>query len=75
VTSFDDPNREAVGLEPAWTGAGDDAPEIDGDFDPGAHTVSEVEEYIAAHPDEAEAVLEAERTGKARVSLIGGDAA
>jgi hypothetical protein len=23
MTMFDDPNREALGLEPIWTGAGD----------------------------------------------------
>ena len=23
MTQFDDPNRECVGLEPIWTGAGD----------------------------------------------------
>ena len=31
ATFYDDPNREAVGLEPIWTGAGDppDPPEGD----------------------------------------------
>jgi len=68
--SFDDPNRESVGLPPIWTGA--EADEVEA-FDPGAHTVAEVEQYIADHPDEAEDVLALERSGKARVSLIGGD--
>ena len=26
ATTFDDPNREAVGLAPIWTGAGDPPP-------------------------------------------------
>jgi len=24
VTTFDDPNRESLGLDPIWTGAGDE---------------------------------------------------
>jgi hypothetical protein len=40
-------------------------------FDPGSHTVAEVEAYIDAHPDEEDAVLDAERAGKNRASLVG----
>lgn len=40
-------------------------------FDPGEHTVAEVQAYLADHPDEADAVLAAERAGKARVGLVG----
>ena len=40
-------------------------------FDPGAHTVAEVLAFIEAHPETAEAVLAAEREGKARKSLLG----
>ena len=29
MTVFDDPNREAVGLDPIWTGAGEAPPEGD----------------------------------------------
>lgn len=76
MTIYDDPNREAVGLAPIWTGA-DEAPEVDpeptsGVYDPGEHTVAEVEQYLAEHPDEAEAVLDAEQRGKNRTSLTGG---
>jgi hypothetical protein len=39
-------------------------------FDPGAHTIAEVLAYVDAHPSEAELVLAAEQTGKARVTLI-----
>ena len=42
-----------------------------GTFDPGDHTVADVEAYLAEHPDERDAVLDAERAGKARVSLVG----
>ncbi|WKW87061.1 hypothetical protein SEA_NICOLE72_24 [Microbacterium phage Nicole72] len=40
-------------------------------FDPEAHTVTEVQAYLAEHPDQATYVLDRERTGKARVTLIG----
>ena len=75
MSQYDDPNREAVGLAPIWTGA--DAPEpppegAQAGFDPGAHTVAEVEAFIAAHPDQADAVLAAEAAGKNRTTLTGG---
>jgi hypothetical protein len=69
--SFDDPNRESVGLEPIWTGA--DADPEGETFDPSAHTVAEVNDYLDAHPDDADRVLEAEAAGKARVSIVGDD--
>ena len=79
MSTFDDPNREAVGLEPIWTGAGEEpegltaqaAPASAG-FDPAEHTVAEVEEYVAKHPDQADAVLAAEAAGKNRTTLTGG---
>ena len=40
-------------------------------FDPGEHTVAEVEAYLDEHPDERDDVLEAERAGKCRVTLVG----
>lgn len=44
------------------------------DFDPGEHTVAQVREHLAgADEAERERVLEAERAGKARASLIGSD--
>jgi hypothetical protein len=39
-------------------------------YDPGDHTVAEVLAYLEAHPDQAEAVLEAEAAGKARTTLL-----
>jgi hypothetical protein len=76
MSTFDDPNREAVGLAPIWTGA-DAGPARPGpsstkSFEPGDHTVAEVEEYLEANPDQRDAVLKAERKGKARATLIGG---
>lgn len=42
-----------------------------GSFDPGEHTVADVQEYLAKHPDQADAVLAAEKAGKARATLVG----
>ena len=39
-------------------------------FDPGDHTVAEVEEYVAANPDQQAAVLKAEKAGKNRTTLV-----
>lgn len=52
---------EAGSIESADPGAG---------FDPGDHTVAEVEAYAAEYPDERAALLSAERDGKARSTLI-----
>jgi hypothetical protein len=50
------------------------AAEGDGDvFDPSTHTVAEVNDYLDAHPEDAARVLEAEASGKARVSIVGDD--
>lgn len=40
-------------------------------FDPAEHTVDQVLTFIEEHPDSADAVLELERHGKNRSSLIG----
>ena len=82
MSTFDDPNRQAVGLEPAWvegTGGegGAEVTPVEGKdkgvaFDPSTHTVADVEAYIAEHPDEEEAVLAAEKAGKNRATLTGG---
>jgi hypothetical protein len=45
-------------------------PEIPVGFDPGAHTVNEVEDYVTAQPDERDAVLAAEQAGRDRVTLV-----
>ena len=68
--SFDDPNRESVGVAPIWTGAGEEPPPEGDTFDPGAHTVADVEAYLDEHPDEIDRVLEAERAGKNRTTLV-----
>lgn len=49
----------------------DDEPAADEGFDPSAHTVTEVQAYLGEHPDQATYVLDRERAGKARVTLIG----
>jgi hypothetical protein len=39
-------------------------------FDPAAHTVSEVEDYVNDNPDQAGAILSLEQEGKNRVTLV-----
>lgn len=55
----------------AADGAGTSDPAVDGEFDPSAHTVAEVQDYLAANPDQTDTVLARERAGKARTTLIG----
>lgn len=68
-------NSAAVGVD--YTAPGAEPPPVrpspssSARFDPGEHTVAEVHDYLAAHPGEANAVLEAEAAGKARVTLVG----
>ena len=47
------------------TAAGDD-----GGYDPGEDTVADVRAYVDRHPDQAAGVLESERAGKARSTLL-----
>ena len=73
--AFDDPNREALGLPPIWTGAGgEDPPPPEGSpvTSPGTHTIAAVRQYVDDHPELADEALSAEqRRGKdARVSLL-----
>jgi hypothetical protein len=42
-----------------------------GEFDPGNHTVAEVQDYLDAHPEEEERVLAAEANGKNRAGIVG----
>lgn len=39
-------------------------------FDPGEHTVADVIAYVAEFPDSRAAVLDAEKAGKNRVTLV-----
>ena len=41
-----------------------------GEFDPGEHTIAEVQAYVNEHPDELDAIYAAEQTGKARSTLL-----
>jgi len=67
------PNQQVVrDGEPVAAGTNNPDPASDA-FDPGAHTVADVELYLADHPDERDRVLAAERDGKNRVSLVGED--
>lgn len=39
-------------------------------FDPSKHTVKEVQAYLDGNPDDADRVLDAERAGQARTTLL-----
>jgi len=74
VTTFEDPNREAVGLDPVWTGAAEGEPggaDAAG-FDPADHTISEIWDHLDANPDERDAVIAAERAGRNRAGVVDG---
>lgn len=43
----------------------------DAGYDPGQHTVAEVQQYLGEHPDQSQYVLDRERAGKSRSTLIG----
>lgn len=51
--------------------AADEDTPLDLGYDPGEHTVAEVQDYLAENPDQTEHVLDRERAGKSRVTLIG----
>jgi hypothetical protein len=42
----------------------------EGDFDPGKHSIADVKAYVEAHPDETQAIYDAESEGKGRSSLL-----
>lgn len=62
-------------MEGGIVGPAEAAPEADegGDdegYDPSDHTVDDVLDYVADHPDEHDAVLQAEKDGKNRSTLV-----
>jgi hypothetical protein len=55
----------------ARTASAPPAPAAEGaTFDPGDHTIAEVQTYVEANPDTAAAIAAAEQAGKARVTLL-----
>jgi hypothetical protein len=73
MSMFDDPNREAVGVQPIWTelDSGTIDPPPEGGYDPGEYTVEQVNTWLEKHPDQRDAVLAAEGAGKARAGILG----
>jgi hypothetical protein len=77
MSQMDDPNREAVGMAPIWTGADGGEPPPEGGegtpagYDPGEYTVEQVNTWLEKHPDQRDAVLESEAAGKARAGILG----
>jgi hypothetical protein len=55
--------------QPAADALGEAEAEDEVEFDPGEHTVAEVQDYLEANPDDADRVLDAERAGKKRVGV------
>lgn len=49
----------------------EDVDQVDSDYEPGDYTVNEVNEYIADHPEEADAIYAKETSGKGRAGIIG----
>jgi hypothetical protein len=67
----------AVGTSPMMVRTGEETgeePPPEGEvsvgYDPAAHTVDEVKEFVTEHPDEAQAMYDAELAGKNRATLI-----
>ena len=48
----------------------DDDEQTPATFDPGEHTVADVLAYVAEYPDSRAGVLDAEKAGKNRVTLV-----
>jgi hypothetical protein len=71
-TYWSQPNQQVVrDGDPVGIISDEPDPQSDDEgFDPGEHTVAEVEQYLEDHPDERDAVLDAEASGKSRSSLL-----
>lgn len=67
-----DPGEAARALLPVdgQPPAADPEPAVAGGYDPGEHTVAEVEDYVEDNPDSAAAILAAETAGKNRSTLV-----
>jgi hypothetical protein len=55
---------------PAEEAPEEEAPQQEEGFDPAAHSINEVLAYVEENPDQKDAVLEQERDGKNRSTLI-----
>lgn len=66
-------NWKLVGTSVVWD---EDAPDpvddegVESEFDPSTHTIDQVKTYINDHPDQVQAVYDAEVAGKNRTSLL-----
>lgn len=63
----DEPQAQARSIEAAPE---EDTPDIDVGYDPAAHTVAEVEEFVAEHPEQLREMYDAEVAGKNRTTLV-----
>lgn len=68
--SEEDTENEAEGEQGAESVEGEDNSEQEA-YDPSQYSVPEVNDYLEAHPEQRDAVIEAERAGKARKGITG----
>jgi len=52
------------------SGGDEGTPDVAVGYDPAAHTVAEVEDFVTEHPDEAQDIYDAEVVGKNRATLV-----
>ena len=76
-TYWSQPNQQVVrNGEPVGIVSDDPDPQSEGKtkggFDPGEHTVEEVNEYLDKHPSKRDDIVAAEAAGKNRVGIVGG---
>lgn len=55
---------------PPEEGGEEDSGEVQVGYDPAAHTVAEVEEFVTAHPDQLQEIYDTEVAGKNRATLV-----
>jgi hypothetical protein len=48
----------------------EEASDVDVGYDPAAHTIDEVKEFVTEHPEEISDIYDTEEAGKARVTLL-----
>jgi hypothetical protein len=70
VTAVAGPRSGEEEAAPESAPAASAAPQVEVGYDPAAHTVPEVVEFVEANPDQLDAILAAEEAGENRSTLI-----
>jgi hypothetical protein len=63
-------NWTLEGTSVVWDEDAPDPVDESAPFDPSGHSIADVKTYVEAHPDETQAIYDAESEGKARSSLL-----